>query len=77
MPSRRWTTSIAARLKAVVARIGRVRALVSAEPSPAWRVTDVRYWGFPSDRWHLTFPTNSDLRTQLDALSQTLPSELA
>lgn len=51
--------------------------VIDLEPSPAWRVTDVRYWGFPSDRWHLAFPANGDLRTQLHVLSQTLPTELA
>lgn len=51
--------------------------VIDCEPSPAWRVTDVRYWGLPSDRWHLAFPVNGDLRTQLHVLSQTLPTELA
>lgn len=44
---------------------------------PNWRITDVRYWGFPSDRWHLPFDPESDLAAQLIALAQTLPDALA
>ena len=42
-----------------------------------WRITDVRYWGYPADRWHLTFPRNEELDTQLAALAGSLPDELA
>jgi hypothetical protein len=42
-----------------------------------WRITDVRYWGFPSDRWHLDFDADADLADQLTSLTQTLPITLA
>jgi hypothetical protein len=51
-----------------MSRYGRAR--------PAWRITDVRYWGFPSDRWHLAFDPDSDLPSQLSGLARTLPNEL-
>ncbi|MET0910317.1 MAG: hypothetical protein ABWZ99_12670 [Ilumatobacteraceae bacterium] len=51
--------------------------VIDLKPNLGWRITDVRYWGFPSERWHLAFPADGDLRTQLDVLSRTLPTELA
>ena len=54
-----------------------VDLVVDLRPGPSWRITDVRYWGFPSERWHLAVPATGDLRAQLAALSQTLPAELA
>lgn len=54
-----------------------VDLVIDLRPHPVWRITDVRYWGFPSERWHLAFPANGDLRAQLDVLSRTLPTELA
>jgi hypothetical protein len=47
------------------------------EPSPDWRITDVRYWGFPSHRWHLGFDADAALADQLTGLAQSLPSQLA
>ncbi|HEX2290266.1 MAG TPA: hypothetical protein VHH53_08755, partial [Pseudonocardiaceae bacterium] len=29
--------------------------VLDVQATPAWRITDVRYWGFPHDRWHLDF----------------------
>jgi hypothetical protein len=43
---------------------------------PDWRVVDVRFWGYPSERWHLPFITDADLDTQLVGLVRTLPAEL-
>lgn len=51
--------------------------VIDLKPNPAWHITDVRYWGFPSERWHLACPADDDLLSQLDVLSQTLPTELA
>ncbi len=53
-----------------------VDLVVEVEATPAWQITDVRYWGFPSDRWHLDFDRGSDLADQLAGLSQTLPGKL-
>jgi hypothetical protein len=44
---------------------------------PDWRITGVRYWGYPSDRWHLPFDPHSDLPTQLSGLTRTLPDEFS
>ncbi len=44
---------------------------------PDWRITDVRYWGYPSDRWHLAFDADSDLPAQLSGLARTLADELS
>jgi hypothetical protein len=44
--------------------------------TPDWRITDVRYWGYPSDRWHLTFDADSSLSAQLTGLARSLPDEL-
>lgn len=51
--------------------------VVDLRPHPAWRITDVRYWGFKSECWHLAFPANGDLGAQIAVLSRTLPTELA
>jgi hypothetical protein len=56
---------------------GCVDLVVDLEPSPDWRITDVRYWGFPSDRWHLGFPADDGLADQLTGLARTLPTQLA
>ena len=45
--------------------------------TPDWRIKDIRYWGFPSDRWHLDFDAHADLADQLKHLVQTLPIDLA
>jgi hypothetical protein len=56
---------------------GCVDLVVDLEAMPEWRITDVRYWGYPSDRWHLAFDPDSDLPAQLFRLAQTLPNELS
>jgi hypothetical protein len=43
---------------------------------PDWQITDVRYWGFPSDRWLLGFDRGAGLADQLADLAQILPREL-
>jgi hypothetical protein len=43
--------------------------VVDLEAMPEWRITDVRYWGYPSDRWHLAFdPTATYRRSCPDSL---------
>lgn len=54
-----------------------VDLVVDLEATPDWRITAVRYWGFPSDRWHLAFDRDSDLPAQLSGLARTLPDELS
>ena len=56
---------------------GCVDLVVELEAMPDWRITDVRYWGYPSDRWHLAFDPDSDLSGQLSGLARTLPDELS
>ena len=56
---------------------GCVDLVVDLETMPVWRITDVRYWGFPSDSWHLDFDSDADLSEQLTNLAQTLPINLA
>jgi hypothetical protein len=55
---------------------GCVDLVVDLTASPEWRITDVRYWGFPSERWHLPFPRDGDLTEQLSQLARTLPGAL-
>jgi hypothetical protein len=55
---------------------GCVDLVVDIEATPDWQITDVRYWGFPSDRWHLDFDRGGRLAEQLAGLAQNLPSEL-
>jgi hypothetical protein len=55
---------------------GCVDLVVDVAATPDWHITDVRYWGFPSDRWHLDFDRGGRLADQLAGLSQTLPTEL-
>ena len=55
---------------------GCVDLVVDLEATPDWRIVDVRYWGFPSDRWHLAFDRDARLADQLAALAQTLPTDL-
>jgi hypothetical protein len=50
--------------------------VVDLEAAP-WRITDVRYWGYPRDRWHLRFDPEGDLAAQLVRLARTLPDDLA
>jgi len=56
---------------------GCVDLVVDLEPSPHWRITDVRYWGFQSDRWHLAFDADAELPDQLAGLARTLATALA
>jgi hypothetical protein len=56
---------------------GCVDLVVEVEATPDWQVTDVRYWEFPSDRWHLDFDRGARLADQLTGLAQILPGELA
>lgn len=42
-----------------------------------WRIVDVRYWGFTSDRWHLPFERDTTLALQLSDLARTLPGQLS
>jgi len=53
-----------------------VDLVVEIEATPDWRITDVRYWGFASERWHLDFDRGASLRDQLAGLAQTLTTEL-
>ena len=56
---------------------GCVDLVVDLQAMPEWRITDVRYWGYPSDRWHLAFDADRDLQAQLSGLARTLPNELS
>ena len=56
---------------------GCIDLVVDLEADPVWRITDVRYWGFPAERWHLEFPRDSDLTNQLAMLARTLPPVVA
>jgi hypothetical protein len=56
---------------------GCVDLVVDLVATPDWRVNDVRYWGFTSDRWHLNFDPRGNLIDQLQQLALTLPMELA
>jgi hypothetical protein len=55
---------------------GCVDLVVDVEAGPEWHITDVRYWGFPSDRWHLDFDRGAPLADQLAGLARTLPTVL-
>jgi len=55
---------------------GCVDLVIDLEATPTWHITDVRYWGYPMDRWHLAFDPDGDLPTQLLGLARTLPDEL-
>lgn len=56
---------------------GCVDLVVDLDACPDWRIIDVRYWGYPSDRWHLAFDPDRDLPAQLSGLARTLLDELA
>ena len=53
-----------------------VDLVVELEAAPDWRITDVRYAGFPSERMHLAVPSARDLDGQLAALVRTVVNEL-
>ena len=55
---------------------GCVDLVVEVEATPDWQITDVRYWGYPTDRWHLDFDRGARLADQLAGLAQSLASEL-
>jgi hypothetical protein len=55
---------------------GCVDLVVDLEAMPDWRVTDVRYWGYSAERWHLPFDADADLAAQLAGLARTLPDDL-
>lgn len=54
-----------------------VDLVIDLEARPDWRIVDVRYWGFPSERWHLDFDAGAALTDQLTNLVRTLPVTLA
>lgn len=56
---------------------GCVDLVIDLKAVPDWRVVDVRYWGFSSDRWHLRFDRDAALPEQVAALAETLPEQLA
>ena len=56
---------------------GCVDLVVDLEALPEWHITDVRYWGYPSDRWHLAFDPDRDLLAQLSGLARTLRNDLS
>ncbi len=51
--------------------------VVDLEPLPDSRITDVRYWGYRPERWHLPFLPDANLPAQLADLARTLPDDLA
>ena len=53
-----------------------VDLVLDLEATPEWRITDVRYDGFPSERWHLTTPSDPDLEGQLTTLVRTIAADL-
>lgn len=56
---------------------GCVDLVVGLEAAPEWRVVEVRYWGFPSERWQLDFDRDAPLPDQVLGLAQRLPEQLA
>jgi hypothetical protein len=55
---------------------GCVDLVIDLCATPEWQITDVRFWGFPAERWHLRFQPDDDLATQLGELVRTLPIDL-
>ena len=53
-----------------------VDLVIDLVADPDWRIIDVRYWGFASDRWHLAFDHQAALPRQLRGLAQSLPGQL-
>jgi hypothetical protein len=53
-----------------------VDLVIDLVADPDWRIVDVRYWGFTSDRWHLPFSHQVPLTDQLRDLAQSLPPQL-
>jgi hypothetical protein len=56
---------------------GCVDLVVDLDAAPTWHITDVRYWGYPSERWHMAIDAERALESQLEGLACTLPHELA
>lgn len=56
---------------------GCVDLVLDLEAAPDWHITEVGYWGFPVDRWHLDFDRGAQLADQLAGLAHSLPTELA
>jgi hypothetical protein len=56
---------------------GCVDLVIDLAAAPDWRIEDVRYWGFTSDRWHLGFDAAAELADQLEQLARTLPDQLS
>ena len=56
---------------------GCVDLVLDLDPSAAWHITDVRYWGFPSERWHLELRREAALPDQLTELARTLPAAMS
>lgn len=56
---------------------GCVDLVIDVALSTEWRIADVRYWGFPSERWHLEFLRDAALPEQIGRLSETLPAVLS
>ena len=42
-----------------------VDLVLDLKAMPKWRITDVRYDGFPRERWHLTAQSGPDLEGRL------------
>lgn len=55
---------------------GCIDLVIDLRATPEWRIADVRYWGFPTERWHLPFRRDVDLAAQLSDLARTLPDVL-
>ena len=55
---------------------GCIDLVVDLAAMPDWCITDVRYWGYTSDRWHLAFDADGDLPAQLSGLARSLPDQL-
>ncbi|MEZ5410475.1 MAG: hypothetical protein R2761_20780 [Acidimicrobiales bacterium] len=56
---------------------GCVDLVIDLVADPDWRIVDVRYCGFTSDRWHLDFDRRATLGDQLANLAQGLPRQLS
>lgn len=56
---------------------GCVDLVIDLVADPNWRIVDVRYWGFTSDRWHLAFDRRATLSVQLADLAPNLPLQLS
>ena len=55
---------------------GCIDLVLDLEAAPEWRIVDVRYWGFPAERWHLEFLRDGELSAQLAGLAESLPQVL-